>query len=132
MSDQTEKLTKLQDIICANIEKLVTLETVTIVGGIKKDSNGQWGYAANPDDAEVGMLTKRRLIDGDITTVIHPRLLDGDLAVLRDFHAQREAAGDEIVERNIAAVKALFHLVIDLIKEQKPEPAREVANPNEQ
>jgi hypothetical protein len=116
-------LTDLRQRIIDSIENLTTLETVTVVGGIDYDPARGWGHAAEAGGAAVGMLTKKRLLDGDVTTVIHPDLLTGDLAALRAFHLEREKAGDLVVETNLAAVKALFELATNLLRDEQGQRA---------
>jgi hypothetical protein len=96
----------------ANIEtrisKLTTLEIKTVVGDYKLDA------AAEVKPKEEGdfkvMFSQINLLQGDINTHISNDLMDDRYAWLREFHAQKEEHGHQIIDNNIRAIMSLFDL----------------------
>ena len=62
--------------------------------------------------AEKGITTRINLIDGDITNVFHKDYA-GDPADLRKFHESQVAKSQEIIDKNIASLKALFEFAVE-------------------
>ena len=78
-----------------SLDKLVTLTVVTRV-----------------DDGPVReMKTDIRILEGDITNVVHEDFVGGDLPQLRAFHDSQVAKGQQIIRDNIEAMKSLFELL---------------------
>jgi hypothetical protein len=104
MVDWSSFLNKIQ----AALENSVTLEIITAVGQIKggPEKNAEIDWTKNP----TVMLTKINLLQGDIETVFDPAYVTGDYQALRDFHADREKEGYDIVQKNLQALKELFNL----------------------
>jgi hypothetical protein len=92
------------------IEELVTLRITTAVGAVDwtKDQGAQ------PANCKA-MESTINLLDGDIKTLIDQAFVTGDFKDLRSFHQDREKQGHEIVQGNIAALKALLDLARSLI-----------------
>ncbi|MBI4300188.1 MAG: hypothetical protein HY677_03555 [Chloroflexi bacterium] len=99
------------------LEKLVSLEIVTAVGPIKggETSNADIDWDQNPKV----ILTRIDLLQGDIKTVFDPVFVTGEYQSLRDFHANREKEGHEIVLKNIAALRALYSLAQEWLGQQQ-------------
>jgi len=106
------------------LDNLVTLEILTAVGQVQfKPKSGSPENAGRnfPDlDYEQNpkvILTKINLLQGDIKTVFNEEFVTGNFQSLRDFHANREKEGYEIVKKNLAALKELYQWVKDLLGE---------------
>ena len=100
-------LAQIQQKLTNAIENLFTLSVVTVV------------Y-----DNELGnreLKTEVKLATGDITTRIHSDFINGDLAGLRDYHAEQVEKGQSIIAGH---VRTLVDLLKDL-KGQAPEGAGE-------
>ncbi len=50
------------------------------------------------------------MLEGDITTLLSEDFLEAPYNQIRDFHAEREKRGQEIIEDNIKALKKLISL----------------------
>ncbi|MDM8536289.1 hypothetical protein QUF70_06010 [Desulfobacterales bacterium HSG17] len=100
-----------------SIQNLTTLEIITAVGQVKHKSKGDTEENQNslPDlDYEHEpkiILTKIDLLQGDIKTVYNEEFVTGNYQNLRDFHAEREKQGYEIIQKNINALERLLNLV---------------------
>ena len=108
MSKATKGQALIDKIINA-LDKLTTLEIVTVVGRVQKDENTgvlEVDWAADPKV----MLSKINLLMGDITTSIDPEFVTGNYTDLREFHAKREEQGHRIIQDNIQAIKELLGL----------------------
>ena len=70
-------------------------------------------------DPQRRMHTRIDLVDGDIKNTIHQDFVTGDLKSLRDFHEAQVHKGQEIVKNNVAALKALLELVVDMPGERR-------------
>jgi len=99
-----------------SIRNLATLEIITAVGHVRfvHEDDPENG-AGKPDldyerDPKV-ILTKIDLLQGDIKTVYNEEFVTGNYQALRDFHAEREKEGYDIVLKNIAALERLLNLV---------------------
>ena len=88
------------------INNAVTLEIVTAVGFVKPDPL-DIDWAREP----VVALSKINLLLGDIKTVYPEEFVTGSYQSLKDFHAQREREGHQIIENNIKVLKELYALV---------------------
>jgi hypothetical protein len=95
---------ELQKAISDALGKLVTLEIVTVVGTYDTT-------ARLPGAGAKMMRTRLNLLQGDKVTEIDEAFVTGPLAGLRDYHAQTEAAGHEIIKANLAALEKLLELV---------------------
>ena len=86
------------------VEKLVTLEIVTVVGTYdgKTDQLG-------PNSKM--MRTRLNLLQGDKITEVDPEFVNGQLSALRDFHAQAEKQGHDIIKGNIEAIEKMLALL---------------------
>ncbi len=90
------------------ISKLATLEIKTIIGEFEVDPEANIRITSR-DNSEI-ISSKINLIEGDITTYISDNLIREEFGWVRDFHAQKELKGHEIVNGNIKAVISLFDL----------------------
>ncbi len=109
-------VTKIKD----SLNNLVTLEIITAVGQVRlkpKSGSSQDPERSFPDlDYDKNpkvILTKIDLLQGDIKTVFHEEFVTGNYQSLKDFHADREKEGYEIVHKNLAALKELLEMVQD-------------------
>ncbi len=108
-----DKSTNLAERILQSIEDLVTLDINTIV---------------DDGDTKKAIRSTLNLIDGDITTEMDITFVTGDLKELRDYHAQREAQGNQVIKDNIAALGELIKLFkearssIDAVQPPAPAP----------
>ena len=97
------------------LNNLKTLEIVTAVGQVTRTENPRFIDIDWDKDPKVA-LTKIDLLQGDITTVYDSEFVTGNYQSLKQFHADREKEGHEIIRKNIDAVKALGNLVLDATK----------------
>ena len=95
----SENSQSLLEKISQSLENLVELRIVTEVGDAKMES-------------------QINILSGDITTKIDQRFVDGDLADLREFHAQREAKGYEVISANLRALREMADLFVHLEQQQ--------------
>jgi hypothetical protein len=85
-------------------EKLVTLEIVTVVGTYDGKTN-------QPGANSKMMRTRMNLLEGDRITEVDPEFVTGPLSSLRDFHAQAEKQGHDIIKGNIEAIEKMLGLL---------------------
>lgn len=85
-------------------EKLTTLEIVTVVGTYDGKTN-------QPGANAKMMRTRLNLLEGDKITEVDPEFVTGNLASLRDFHAQAEKQGHDIIKGNIEAIEKMLGLL---------------------
>ena len=97
------------------LNNLKTLEIVTAVGQVTRTENPRFIDIDWDKDPKVA-LTKIDLLQGDITTAYDSEFVTGNYQSLKQFHADREKEGHEIIRKNIDAVKALGNLVLDATK----------------
>ena len=100
----------LIDKIVNALDKLTTLEIVTVVGRVQKDGGKDGALGVDWSADPKVMLSKINVLMGDITTSIDPEFVTGNYQSLRDFHAKREAQGYQIIQDNIQAIKELLGL----------------------
>jgi hypothetical protein len=98
LSDLLEKLQ-------GALDNLVTLEIVTAVGPIAVPPNRDVDWT----QAKV-ILTRIKLIEGDIETVFDPAFVTGEYQSLREFHGEREKQGMATIRENIKVLEELFNL----------------------
>lgn len=108
------KLTALINRIKEALENLVTLEVITAVGQVKFGGPGTQNPDLDTDKDYKLILTKIDLLQGDIKTVYDPEFVTGNYRELKEFHKSREEQGHQLVKDNLAALKSLFDLVMDL------------------
>ena len=108
---------ELKKKIWESIKNLVTLEIITAVGQVchRHDGENSEQETGLPDldydnDPKV-ILTKIDLLQGDIKTIYNEEFVTGNYQGLREFHAQREKEGYEIIQKNIIALKELLNLL---------------------
>ena len=98
------------DTILQKIDKLGTLEIRTIVGKFS------WNEEKNRIDFQDGdvktIITQINLVGGDITTAFSEDFLKEPYDKVREFHAEREKRGQEIIDGNIKALHALIDLIL--------------------
>ncbi len=117
------------------LEELVTLEIVTAVGKVipaKEKETSQKIKIDYGSDPKV-ILSRISLIQGDVTTCMDESFVTGDYKELRDYHAQKEKQGHEIIDGNLKALKALYDLVSrwgEKEGETPPEGQNEPDEPN--
>jgi hypothetical protein len=108
----TKKLEVLQQAIVDSLGQLITLNIVTAVGPIESLKDG-----LTFDESKVkAIATKIDLLQGDITTVCDQEFVTGNYQSLREFHAEREKEGREIISNNIRTLQELLKWVSDLLK----------------
>jgi hypothetical protein len=102
------------DTIIQKIENLKTLEIRTIIG------NFTWNEQEKKIDYEAGkvklIMTRIDLLEGDITTAFSEDFLKEPYDKIREFHAEREKKGQEIIEGNLKALKELVDLIVKALK----------------
>ncbi len=113
----------LQDLtkrISDSLERLLTLEIITAVGTVDPAQHGEpnWPDLASVEKPQM-IVSKINLLDGDIRTIFGEAFVTGDYKSLVDYHAAREKQGFEIINNNIAALKALLQLARGI--DNKPE-----------
>ncbi len=108
---------KLSEKIEKSLANLVTLEIVTAVG--RPD-----GKTLDPDYAQDRVMTSKiNLLQGDITNVIDEAFVSGELEPLRAFHENQVMKGEEIVQKNLEALKALYEMAREYQSPDQPEAA---------
>ena len=85
-------------------ENLVTLEIVTVVGTYDTKTN-------QPGPGGKMMRTRLNLLDGDKVTEIDPELATGSLASLREYHAQTERQGSDLIKANLETIERMLGLL---------------------
>ncbi len=101
---------------------LASLSIQTIVGDFTIDQSGA-KITATPQKSD-SIVTRIDLIDGDITTAMSAKFMEGDYKELRNFHADREKEGRDIIEQNINTLKSIAQAIID-IQQKSPKPGEE-------
>jgi hypothetical protein len=91
------------------VTNLINLEIKTIVGEF--DVYGFDDVRPKPGEKFNVMMSQINLIEGDITTHISSELLYEKYEWLRQYHAEKEARGNEIIQGNIKAVMSLIELI---------------------
>ena len=112
-------LKDLKNRIRESIQNLVTLEIVTAVGHVAFKTDDAGGRRPDLDyerDPKV-ILTQIDLLQGDIKTVYNEEFVTGNYQSLKEFHAQREQQGYEMIQKNMAAIERLLTLVNAHIEE---------------
>ena len=116
MSDGNTKPEGLIDTIKDALQELVKLKIVTAIGSVEVGDDGKVSRPAVSADSKV-IVTEIDLIQGDITTVIDPAYVNDEAYQrLREFHAEREKQGHQIVKQNLEAVEKLFELAQKFIE----------------
>ena len=111
MPDLTSLMTQIKEALV----NLVHLQIVTAVGPVTVTVNKDGSVKSLEIEERVKAIsTCIDLLQGDITTVFDPEFVTGPYQSLRDFHAAREKEGHDIVQKNLAAIGALFKLVQEL------------------
>jgi hypothetical protein len=105
------------DKLLAGIDNMKTLEIRTIVGDFKWDATKK--KIAYSEGKVRSILTQIDLLEGDITTAMSPDFLEEPYDQLREFHADREKRGQEIIDGNIKALKELVGLVVTAVRSKK-------------
>ncbi len=120
MSDDMKDLVNR---IQSSLNNLVTLEIITAVGQVifKPQKDQAQGSEISYPDIDYNknpkvILTKIDLLQGDIKTIYDEEFVTGSYTGLRDFHADREKEGYEIVHKNLAALKELLDMVRKFIE----------------
>jgi len=105
---ESSKFSRFVSNIETRISKLATLEIKTIIGDFEVSEDAQIKVNTNIPNHIIS--SKINLIDGDMTTYISEELVKEKYGWIRDFHAQKELKGHEIVNGNIKAIISLFDL----------------------
>lgn len=112
----------LQDLtkrIADSLDRLLTLEIITAVGTVdpKQSGDPNWPDLAAVEQPQM-IVSKINLLNGDIRTIFGEAFITGDYKSLVDYHTTREKQGFEIINNNIAALKALLQLARGLDKSE--------------
>ena len=92
----------------SHITQLAKLEIKTIVGDFKVDS---FDNVTHKKDGDFKVMSSEiNLIQGDMKTYVSNELFQDRYAWLREFHANKEEKGHEIINGNIRAIVSLFEL----------------------
>ena len=105
------------DKIIEHVENLSTLEIRTVVGNFTWDEDER-RIAYIDEEAKV-IITQINLVDGDITTAFSEEFLEPPYDKIREFHAEREKPGHEIIEANIRALKEFIDLIMKMYEAKK-------------
>ena len=116
--DEQDKnaLEELLDEIQKAIKEMVTLKITTIVGDVQQAGADGPPTVANSKT----MYTQIDLIQGDIVSMVDKAFLD-EFATLREKQQSREDQAQDIVHKNIEALKELGKFVKELIDSTKEE-----------
>ncbi len=105
------------DKVLEKIDDLKTLEIRTVIGNFK------WNPEKKKIDYAEGkvksIMTQIDLLEGDITTAFSEDFLEEPYDKIRDFHAEREKRGQEIIDGNLKAVTQLVDLALKALKSKK-------------
>jgi hypothetical protein len=107
----------LVDRIKKSLDNLATLEIITAVGPVTRKSENEPLELLDQAKSSV-ILTRINLLQGDITTVYHEDFVTGRYQELKNFHADREKEGYEIVKKNLEALEDLYNFAKELLKEE--------------
>ncbi len=101
-------MSSIQD-VKNSVNNLKTLEIRTVIWKFKWDAKEK---KADQKEGEVKqILTQIDLLKGDITTLLSEDFLEAPYNQIRDFHAEREKRGQEIIEDNYKGIKGIDKLV---------------------
>ena len=89
----------IRDII-DKADKIKTLEIKTIIGEFSLNSDGKINFDSDNSKTKA-IITQIDLLEGDITTALHEKFLEAPYNKIREFHADREKDGRDIIEKNI-------------------------------
>jgi hypothetical protein len=108
------------------LEELVTLNIVTVIGTAKIDAaltEAGWDRSKITLAADSKVIwTSIDLVQGDVTTVIHPELQGDAGRELRAFHHDRETQGLAIIHQNVAALQGLVKLLDEAYRSREGRP----------
>ncbi len=117
MADNMTDKNNFINTIVNKINNLKTLEIRTIVGPF------EWNETTKKIEfkkEEVkAIVTQIDLLEGDITTAFGEEFLREPFDKVREFHAEREQRGQEIIEGNFKALKAFVELAIKTFGEKE-------------
>ncbi len=120
MAEKESGIEKLLKKITDKASELTTLEIITIVGSPEfKKVGGDVKPVIQTGTDQKAIVTSINLIQGDITTQMSEEFVTGEYQSLREYHANREKEGFEIIDKNIKAIKSLVDLVFHI--DGKPE-----------
>ncbi|WP_281613702.1 hypothetical protein [Flammeovirga sp. SubArs3] len=111
MSDQENQgfFSKFVNNIEDYINNLVTLDIKTVIGEYRVE--GEKDEIIKKENTDFKLMNSQiHLLKGDITTHISNDLLQDKYAWVRDFHAQKEQHGHQIINDNIKAIFSLYEL----------------------
>lgn len=108
------------DKVIEKIENLKTLEIRTIIGEFKW--NEKTMRIEYKEDEVKMIMTQIDLLEGDITTVFSDDFLKEPYEKIRDYHAEREKRGQEIIDGNLKALKELITLLVTTIQSKRELP----------
>lgn len=93
------------------LQNLVELQIVTAIAPVVKDDDeaGNKYDLSKMGDAKI-IVTKIDMLQGDITTWMDKAFVSGPYAKLREYHAEKEKQGSEIIRKNIEALQSLLGL----------------------
>lgn len=103
--------------ILEKIDNLKTLEIRTIIGNFKW--NPQTKKIEYAEGRVKSIITQIDLLEGDITTAFSEDFLEEPYSRIRDFHAEREKHGQEIINGNIKALRELVDLAVTAFRSKK-------------
>jgi hypothetical protein len=109
--------------IIDSLDKLVTLQIVTAVGPTVLDKETGEPNLGSGDEVRV-MVTRIRLLEGDVFNKMDDTFVTGVYSPLRSFHEQQVDRGLQIVKDNITALGALYDLLrrVSAAEPQKAPP----------
>lgn len=99
------------------LEELKTLNIKTVVGKFDLDDKGKIAYKEG--EAKI-IITRIDLLEGDITTAFSDEFLEPPYDKIREYHAEKEKQGREIITANINALKELINLINTVRKPGEP------------
>jgi hypothetical protein len=99
------------------LTSLVTFRVTTIVGQVSATLDDATLKTSITSGANVQVMQSAiNLINGDITTVIDPAYVSGELTALRTFHENQVARGHDIVVGNFTAMVTLAREIGDALE----------------
>lgn len=103
--------------VLGKLDNLKTLEIRTIIG------NFRWNPEHKKIEYQEGrvrmIITQIDLLEGDITTAFSEDFLQEPYDKIREYHAEREKRGQEIIDGNLKAMGQLIKLFLGTVKSRK-------------
>ncbi len=114
-----QKLDNFLSNIVQKIENITTLEIQTIVSEMEVKETGtgdkkEITVVPKAGTSAEGMISRIKLVEGDIKTYISAQFAGGEYQTLREFHMLKESQGQEIIRKNIEVIKNIATTLVKM------------------